>query len=1297
MNLLSLPAALAGILALAATGAASLTPAPPEDPRCGTTASAPNNPLQLAAAASPKTGSAVDAGSNPLSRQTNPLDAKNSVIGAPEPEADPALESYGRYEQSAPRPARVPAVPTPLPLQLARGQRIALIGNTLFDRDVDFSHFETLLHQHFPQLELVVRNLAWSADEVDLQPRPDNFATLEQQLTAEKVDVIFAAFGFNESFAGIEALPRFRQRLAAFLEKLQTSAFNGRTAPQVILLSPIANENVAGVHAADLNNARLRAYTDAMREVAAAQTVGFADVFTATLAAMESPGSDLTFNGIHLEAEGYEVFARALFEQVFGGPAPAINETLRAAVVEKNRQYFRRYRPVNTFYYTGGRSKDYGYLDFLPAMRNFDLMVANRDRRIWAIAQGKPVPATMDDQNIPPLPPVKQSRGANDWLSPKDELAAFKVDPRFEVNLFASEEQFPDLAKPIQMRWDAHGRLWVSCSTTYPHVYPGREPDDKIVILEDTDADGRADRCSVWAQGLHIPLSFEFGDGGVYVSEQPHLSFLKDTDGDGRADFRRHVLTGFGTEDSHHALHDFIWTPDGDLLFRESIFHHSQLETPYGPVRAKNSAWFRYRPATQRLITFGSYPNTNPWGVTFDDWGNHVASHPIFASAFHALNPPYPAQHPAATGIPAYSGVCGHEFIDFAFWPKELQGGFIKARYKPSNRIEMHRWIEHDDHYTEEYAGDLIFSSNLSFIPTDVKFGPRGDLYLCDWYNPIKGHAQYSLRDDRRDRTSGRIWRVVPKGARLAEPATIAGQPIPALLDLLKRPETSVRYQVRRELRERNPTEVRRALDRWLAALDRRDPRFRHHQIEALWLYRSVGAVNLDLWRELLRCEDHRARAAATEQLRHGHAHLPDAPAVLRTAANDPSGRVRMEAAIAACYVGTRAALDAALDIAKHPREAHLNYAFITALGSEPLRRHWENNPAYAHVPELLKPARARNEFTEGARTPEQIAFDRQTGLQLVRIGCEPERMLFTVRQFTVRAGAPVKLVFTNPDATDHNLVLVQPGAAEEVGNAANDMAKDPQNASSDFIPPDKKHLILEATPLIGPTRKARMHVMRFRAPTQPGIYPYVCTFPGHWVVMNGEMLVVDDQMTEERLLSSRPAAALREWNVADLAARAANVQGRDVMRGFKVFMDAQCHQCHQIAGHGVALGPDLTRIGEKYQGVELLRQILEPSAVIDDAYRTWTFTRRNGEETSGTIQREDERFVYVRPSLLAPDTVVRVPKAQLASRKPAQLSPMPEGLLAAFSEEQILDLLGFLASGGYQLPDAVKHAPEKK
>lgn len=179
----------------------------------------------------------------------------------------------------------------------------------------------------------------------------------------------------------------------------------------------------------------------------------------------------------------------------------------------------------------------------------------------------------------------------------------------------------------------------------------------------------------------------------------------------------------------------------------------------------------------------------------------------------------------------------------------------------------------------------------------------------------VKGHAQYSLRDERRDRHSGRIWRITTKGKELQEPTRIAGAPIPALLDILKRPEYRYRYWAKRELRDRRPADVRTALDVWIRSLDRGDPRFRHHQIEAIWMYRNIAAVNGDLLREVLACDEHHARAAATRQLRYWHSHLVDAIELLRKSANDPNGLVRLEAAITASYIGSQQALDAMLDI----------------------------------------------------------------------------------------------------------------------------------------------------------------------------------------------------------------------------------------------------------------------------------------------------------------------------------------------------------------------------------------------
>ncbi|MEQ1825003.1 MAG: PVC-type heme-binding CxxCH protein [Pirellula sp.] len=1200
------------------------------------------------------------------------------------------FDRYGIFAKTAPRPTETAPAGTTFPLELKPGERIALIGNTLFERSQQFGHFEAMLHSAFPKHQLVVRTLAWSADEIGIQPRPENFADLEQHLFHEKIDVIFAAFGFNESFAGDTGLDGFRIKLASYINRLKSLAFNGRSAARIVLVSPIANENVPRINAAELNNERIQIYAHVMEAVAAEQKIGFANVFATTQSAMSSSASQLTTNGCHLNDQGDRLFADSLFRACFQRPTPQYSDDLKLAIIDRNKQYSRRYRPLNTFYYTGGRNKEYGYLDFLPAMRNFEQMVINRDQRIWDLAAGKQVPDLIDDSNVPPLPEVAESRGANEWLSPQDELKAFKIDPRFQVNLFASEEEFPEIANPIQMRWDSKGRLWVSTSITYPHIYPGNEPQDRMVILEDTNRDGRADKSTIFADHLHVPLSFELGDRGVYVSEQPELTFLRDVDGDDRADERRVVFSGFGTEDSHHALHDFVWSPDGDLLLRESIFHHSQIETPYGPVRQQNSGWFRYTPRNERLISFGSYPSTNPWGVTFDDWGRHVASHPIFAAAFHSLDPPYPQQHPVPAGLQAYSGTCGHEFVDFATFPDELQGGFIKVRYKPTNRIEIHKWIKQAFGYEEQYVGDLLFSTNLSFIPVDIQFGPRGDLYVCDWYNPVKGHAQYSLRDTRRDRTSGRIWRIVAKDRPLQDPPKIDGASIAELLDVLKRPEYRYRYWAKRELRQREANQVEGELAEWLSRLDPKDERYRHHQLEAIWLLRSIGKSNLSLLAELLKCNDDSARAAAVQQLRYWHSETEDSIEWLRRAIHDADPMVRMEAAIATSYVGTTEALGVLVEAFEHPMSDHLAYAVTCALGSHTLKRHWDSDPQWG-VAKRLKQLQRSSEIKEPRVTAKQGEFDSQPNLQSVKISCEPERMLFTVKQFTAITGQPIKLTFTNPDATDHNLVITKPGAMSEVGMAANEMAKDPKNANSDFVPENKSDLILHASPMIGPTRKSRIHVFRFEAPKEPGIYPFVCTYPGHWVIMNGEMIVGRNERELEELKAASLPKIVREWTMKDFAEVGeklpASVDETAIMRGFQAFAKAKCQQCHVASGHGVKLGPDLAETVKKTKGKQLLQQILEPSAEIHPQHTTYMFLLGSGEVISGIIEKEDDQAYFVRSNLLLPQ-ITRVAKSEVEEKKVSKLSTMPAGLVDIMTKPEILDLLRYLESGPAKLMD---------
>lgn len=207
--------------------------------------------------------------------------------------------------------------PTTLPLKLERGARIAFIGNGLFERMQEHGWFEAMVLQRFAKEELVLRTLAWPGDELTVQPRPEAFGDLHEHLKAQQADVIFAAYGFNESFAGAAALPQFERDLAQFIVSLKLRRYNGKSPPHVVLVSPIAHEDLRNPNLPDGkdSNARLKLYSEAMARVAKRCGAAFVDVLTPTRVAMAatSKSAALTDNGIHLNAAGYRLFAEQLF------------------------------------------------------------------------------------------------------------------------------------------------------------------------------------------------------------------------------------------------------------------------------------------------------------------------------------------------------------------------------------------------------------------------------------------------------------------------------------------------------------------------------------------------------------------------------------------------------------------------------------------------------------------------------------------------------------------------------------------------------------------------------------------------------------------------------------------------------------------------------------------------------------------------------------------------------------------------------------------------------------------------
>jgi putative heme-binding domain-containing protein len=510
---------------------------------------------------------------------------------------------------------------------------------------------------------------------------------------------------------------------------------------------------------------------------------------------------------------------------------------------------------------------------------------------------------------------------------PETERKTFQLADGFEVNLFAAD---PLLAKPIQMNWDAKGRLWVATSTTYPMVLPGESPNDKILVLEDKDGDGKADGASVFADGLFIPTGLEVGHGGAYVANSTELLHLADTDGDGKADRRRVVLAGFGTEDTHHIIHTFRWGPDGDLYFNQSIYIHSHIETPYGPRRLGGAGFWRYRPASARLEVFAK-GLCNPWGHTFDRWGRNFGTDGAGSEGIHYLMPGAMYTH-FPSGERLFQGLnqgqpkyCAHEIIASRHFPDEWQGRFVANDFR-ANRLIAFQVAEDGAGFSAKPVGDLLRSTDRAFRPVDIRLGPDGALYVADWYNPIINHGEVGFRDPRRDKTHGRIWRITAKGRPLVERPKLHDAPAAELFERLKDPEDWTRHFTRRVLAERNGHFLP-ALDAWSKAQTDE-----HALLEALWVFQSLDDSNADLLRRVLEAKDGRARAAAARVAGRWHAQLDDPVALLAPRAVDENPLVRLEAVRALREVGSPAAFAAALRALEKPLDRFLDYSlWLTA------------------------------------------------------------------------------------------------------------------------------------------------------------------------------------------------------------------------------------------------------------------------------------------------------------------------------------------------------------------------------
>lgn len=515
--------------------------------------------------------------------------------------------------------------------------------------------------------------------------------------------------------------------------------------------------------------------------------------------------------------------------------------------------------------------------------------------------------------------PHGQSAPPGPALSPAEAIKKMTVPEGFSVEVVASE---PDIMNPVAMTIDERGRFWITESFEYPRREPGPGR-DRVKILEDTDGDGKADKFTVFAEGLNIPSGIAVGHGGVWVANSPDLLFLQDTDGDGKADKQEVVVTGFGRDDTHELPNSLTWGPDGWLYGLNGVFNASHVR--YGkenPNFAKSGgenhpgwkftcALFRIHPKTREFQVWCE-GTSNPWGVAFDNDGSAFISacvidhlwHLTESGYYHRQGGPYPPFTWKIESIVKHrhqkAAYCGIHYYNSDTYPEQYRNklymGNIHGGCLNSDRLERD-----GSTYAGKLEPDFLTANDAWFMPVAQKTGPDGCLYVLDWYDRYHCYQDANRDPAGIDRLKGRLYRVRYKNTPHAQPFDLSQATDEELGKLLDSGNGYKREIARRLLVERmlaEPDKSRAALTFFCAGASlEKSATLRR---ELLWIAVSCGLLNDEQNEVLLKSADPVVRAwgvrAAGDRGDLGEKLLEQ----IAKLASDESPDVQLQVAIAA-------------------------------------------------------------------------------------------------------------------------------------------------------------------------------------------------------------------------------------------------------------------------------------------------------------------------------------------------------------------------------------------------------------
>lgn len=705
-----------------------------------------------------------------------------------------------------------PGSPMKEVLELHAGERIAIFGSSVGQAMFQDTFLPDLLQSAVSEGKVTFVNHAFAGDVVS--GGMEAAPALAARFLAAKAEVIFAFYGAVEASCGEDGLVPFLSDLGALVKVVRNQSAAEKRPVRLVLFGPPARERLLEWFSKEgaQVNANLKLYSEAMAGFAKKEGILFFDLYSATE---------------KLFATGPQ--RSALLPKRWGAPQSALTVNGGFLTAEAHRLL----APVIFEELFGRTAPEISGLDHAP-----ERGLAGQTR---------------------------ESIGAAEAVAKQQP---FELAAGLSANLFASEVEFPELRQPSQMEWDSAGRLWVLCPTE-------KEGMGRLLIFEDSDGDARADRCTVFADGLAQASSFVLYRDGALLQQGSDLWLLRDPVGLRKATELRRVLSGLAIPGEGRLSRRMVLDPKGGVIVHD-LPHAGGVETGLGVSDARGGV-YRFEPATGRLevLVDATVVADSDWrGSVLDAWGRD-----LFEVARGRWQPFWPE---------APLGVTGAVVMESGRFPAEWQGRLVVGSSNAPAGLKMGEIRPEGAALSVRGGVDLVTAKGSDFFPLVLSFAPDGALVFGEGTGG-----------------RGRIYRVVSESHPMVEGARSSGEGIPALLERLKSPEPVARQQARNALAAQPAPEVLEALRGWELGLQKTDAGYEKQRLEVLWLRRwfdgtELGASRL-LLEEILGSPEPQVRAEAVRIVRETGRMIPEAVRLLTPLAADGDPIVRREVLAAAC------------------------------------------------------------------------------------------------------------------------------------------------------------------------------------------------------------------------------------------------------------------------------------------------------------------------------------------------------------------------------------------------------------